>query len=253
MAGQPWRNRLIEALQRQALPRAYVQRLVEELSDHAADLSLADLSLEEQSMEAQLDLDARLGSPGQLAAVATREFQRRTFAGRHPVLTFLAGPFVAVIVTLVATLLLLACSLLLLDVVLGLALGSSLRENELTNTPPSAFEIGLMQSGNLVMRFVPFALSAWFFAALGRRCARPVWGVVACGIVAVLAFSFLSVIDPPGPNNNLGAWMMGFSWGTIGLGQVLQASVPLVLLGWVLWPLINRERMQPASLVRGSG
>ena len=248
MASPSWRSRLIEALQRQALPRAYVQRLVEELSDHAADLSL-----EEQSMEAQLDLDARLGTPSQLAAVAVREFQRRTFAGRHPWLTFLAGPFVVVIATFVATLLLLVGFYWLLDVVLGAALGSSLSANEEMNTPPSAFEIGLMQSGNLVMRFVPFALSAWFFAALGRRCARPVWGVVACGIVAVLAISFLSVIDLPGPNNNLGAWMMGFSWGTIGLAQILQAAVPLALLGWLLWPLINRDRVKTTSLARASG
>lgn len=248
MAGQPWRNRLIEALHGQALPRAYVQRLVEELSDHAADLSL-----EEQSMEAQVDLEARLGTPGQLAAVAVREFQRRTFAGRHPVLTFLAGPFVAVIATFVATLLLLAGFGCLLDVALGLALGGSLRTNEDMNMPPSAFEMGLMQSADLVVRFVPFALSAWFFAALGRRCARPVWGVVACGIVAVLAISFLSAIDAPGPNSTVGTWVMGFRWGTIGLAQVLQAAVPLALVGWLLWSLINRDRIEPASLARASG
>ena len=102
MASQPWRKRIIEELHRQALPSDYVDRLVAELSDHAADISLED-----PSMEAQVDIEARLGTPSQLAAVARHEFQRRTFAGRHPVVTFLAGPLVAVITTFAATLLLL--------------------------------------------------------------------------------------------------------------------------------------------------
>ncbi|MBC7857063.1 MAG: hypothetical protein IAF94_26835 [Pirellulaceae bacterium] len=233
MTSQPWRNRLIEALHRQALPSDYVDRLVAELSDHATDLSLED-----QSMEAQCDLDARLGNPGKLAAVARREFQRRTLAGRYPWVTFLAGPIVALIATFAATVLLLAAGYLLLD----LALGGSLRANEETNTPPSAFEAGLMQGGNLVVCFVPFALSAWYFASLGRRCARPVWSIVSCSIVAAIAISFWSSVASPGTNDNLGSWSMGFGWGTIRLGQALQAVVPLALGAWAIWPSVSRPK-----------
>jgi hypothetical protein len=233
MASQPWRNRLIEALHRQALPSDYVERLVTELSDHATNLSL-----ENQSMEAQLDLDARLGTPEQLAAAAKREFQRRTFAGRYPVVTFLAGPFVAVIATFAATMLLLATSYLLLD----LSLGGSLRANEETNTQPSPFEISLFEAGILVVCFVPFALSAWYFARLARRCARPFWGVVACGIITVIAVSFWSDVVPPGPTENLGSFSLGFGWGTHFFGQTLQGAIPLALLAWVLWPSLRQQK-----------
>jgi hypothetical protein len=235
MASQPWRKRIIEELHRQALPSDYVDRLVAELSDHAADISLED-----PSMEAQVDIEARLGTPSQLAKVAKREFHRRTFAGRHPVVTFLAGPLVAVITTFAATLLLLMTAYLLLD----LALGGSLLANEETNTPPSPLEIGLIHAGLLTVCFVPFTLSAWFFARLGRRSGRPVWGIVACGIIALMAVNFYSDISFPGPDDTLGSFSMGFSWGTRRhlLFQALQAVFPLALGAWAIWPSFSRPK-----------
>jgi MFS family permease len=122
------------------------------------------------------------------------------------VVTFLAGPLVAVIATFAATLLLLMTAYLLLD----LALGGSLLANEETHTPPSPLEIGLIHAGILTVCFVPFTLSAWFFARLGRRSGRPVWGIVACGIIALIAVNFYSDISFPGPDDTLGSFSMGF-------------------------------------------
>src|SRR5262245_40556290 len=117
MADLHWRDRLIVALRRQGLPTSYIDRLVEELSEH-----LTDLFTEEPSMDAQRDVEDRLGTPEQLAAAAKAEFQRRTFAGRHPVLTFLAGPTAVMLGTLVAMVL----AVVSLDWVIDVATGGSL-------------------------------------------------------------------------------------------------------------------------------
>src|SRR5437762_6720774 len=86
MDSRQWHERLRDDLRRQRLPPSYIDRLVEELSDH-----IADSQTEDTSMEAQQALDC-LGTTEQLAAAAGREFRRRSFAGRHPWLTFVIGP-----------------------------------------------------------------------------------------------------------------------------------------------------------------
>jgi len=78
MDSRQWRETLRGDLHRQNLPAAYIDRLVEELSDHSIDLQT-----ENPSMDAQVALD-RIGSPNNIAAAASREFRHRTFAGRHP-------------------------------------------------------------------------------------------------------------------------------------------------------------------------
>jgi len=230
MANPLWNERLVAALRRQGLPTDYVNRLVEELTDHATDLSR-----ENNSMEAEQNVEARLGSPEYLATFAKKELQRLTFAGRHPVVTFVAGPIVAVIGTFLVTLLLGLLAYGLLDV----ATGGSLTANDDLGLPPSPFELGVMQFANLVVRFVPFALSAWLFVRLGRRARVRTWSFVACGIVAAVAISFWSemIITSDG----MGAWFVGFGWrNDIALGQILQALVPLALGVWQLRQISTR-------------
>jgi hypothetical protein len=232
MANRHWRDRLRQALARQALPAAYVERLVEELSDHAADLSLEDSSMEAPN------IDDRLGSPDHLAIAARREFQRRMFAGRHPALVFLGGPLVVVCAMFVAsTLLLLGCCWLV-DAVLG----GALQANDAANMPPTPFEVGLMQTLNWVMRLLPFAASGVLFAALGRRSGRPIWGAIACGIVAVFATCFWSKVDVPDIQGELGTWTMGLGWPPIAAVRFVQAAVPLLLGIWMLSPMLQRAR-----------
>lgn len=80
MDSQPWLDRVRERLARQALPPTYVQRFVEELTDHFEDLK-------EENMEA--DAIARLGEPEQVAEAAIAAYRRRSFFGRYPAATFL--------------------------------------------------------------------------------------------------------------------------------------------------------------------
>lgn len=222
MVSQQWRDRLIEAIRHQGMPNSYVERLVGELSDHADSI----LS-EDQSMDAE-QLDARLGTPEQLAETAKREFEQRTFAGRHPIVMFLAGPVVVVFGMLIATCLTVALGYWLID----WSIGGSLTANDMKDLPPSSYEMGIVQACNVVVRFIPFVISAWIFAASARRSGHRTWGFISCGIVAAVAIAFCATVNPQTALSKA-TWQMGFSW-LIGVDQMLQAAVPLALAAWML-------------------
>ena len=99
MADPHWLKRLDAQLRKHHLPAGYRARLLDELADH-----LSELEQETASMDAPLLLEERLGTPSELAAQARSEFDRRTFAGRHPVLTFGVAPVFGVLATVVVTL-----------------------------------------------------------------------------------------------------------------------------------------------------
>ena len=80
MANLSWLDDVRQRLARQrVLPPSYVQRFVEELSDHLDDLK-------EESME--VDAISRLGEPEQVADAAVAAYRRRSSPGRHPTVTF---------------------------------------------------------------------------------------------------------------------------------------------------------------------
>jgi hypothetical protein len=214
------------------LPGDYVERLVEELSDHAADLLQ-----ENPAMDAERDLEMRLGTPEQLASTAAAEFRRRSFAGRHPILTFIGGPFVAILATLVA---IVATMFFVGEVsaaLVDLATDGGLEANEAARQPPSDLEMGLMRGLSGVVRFVPFILSGWLFARLAGRSGLRLWGAAACGIVAVGAFCFWSAVGES-QHNGMGYWMLGFGWRP-GIDQFVQAVVPAALAAWLAWQALR--------------
>jgi hypothetical protein len=228
MASPQWRDRLTQLLYRHRLPMAYVDRFVEELTEHAIDLFV-----ETNSMDAERNLEARLGDPEQLAAVAKNEYHRRTFAGRHPIVTFVAGPIVSLVGTFLATALLVVATYWLIDLALGLAMGDSLTANDDNELPPTRLEMGLLQVFNFTIRFVPFVLSAWFFVRLGRRSGLRAWSLTACGIVTLAAIFFTSTVNPA-TDTSQATWVIGFG-SNIGIDQIVQAAVPLALGAWMLW------------------
>lgn len=79
---QEWLHSLRNELLRRGLPRHYVERVTGELADHAADMAAEAERTTFAGPSAPLI--ARLGEPRQLADDISREFQRRTFLGRHP-------------------------------------------------------------------------------------------------------------------------------------------------------------------------
>jgi hypothetical protein len=120
----------------------------------------------------------------------------------------------------------------------------------LNPNPPTAFEWALADGIVFVQRFAPFALTAWLFLAMARRAGRPVWGITACALVAVFAFTFRTGVIPPTVEHNLLIWFgppNGLHHWQIGL---LQSAVPLVLGLWA-WLRMTRHAW-PASAPSGS-
>lgn len=224
MATPQWRDQVRQELRRQGLPSDYISRLVEELSDHATDISL-----ENSSMDAEQNVVSRLGSPGQLASFAKAEFQRRTFAGRHPLVTFVAGPVLTMMATLIVICLVSFGACCLIDA----ALGGILSANDDLELPPSSLEMGIMQCFNTSVRFLPFLFSTWLFVRLGRRAELRTWSIAACGVIALVAFLFTSILTPATAQTRA-TWMIGFGWKP-GLDQTLQAAVPVTFVAWMIW------------------
>ncbi|HEX4145651.1 MAG TPA: hypothetical protein VHY91_19250 [Pirellulales bacterium] len=244
MASQRWRDRLFEELHRQGLPSSYVSRLVDELTDHAADLLR-----ENPSMDAEQNADARLGTPEHLAAVARAEFGRRTFAGRHPLLTFLVGPIMTVVATLIGTILVLWVSANSLFWLVDTVMGGSLSAIEPKIGPPSTPSLyhGVdFRCYSLIMRFFPFVASTWIFVSLGRQSGQRLWGLAACGLIASIAFVFSAVVSAETARHKaLLLFCLNLSGG---FNQILQAAVPLAFGVWMLW----RSSGGPSKNVRGS-
>ncbi|WP_010588428.1 hypothetical protein [Schlesneria paludicola] len=187
MANQEWRDRLHEELNKRKLPPSYSARLIEEFTDH-----LTDLQEVSPNMEAVKSAEAKLGTPESLAAAAEREYLKRTFSGRHPILTFLFLPIPVVAITSVVMIyLLFRC------------------QYEFTPTypahleKPTMFEWFMAYGCMYFSRFLPFAVTALLFMSVGRRARRPGWGVLACVLVAGFAFLFHVMVVMPNEQHNL--------------------------------------------------
>ena len=231
MAGPQWHDRLDKELRRQRLPAAYIARLLEELSDH-----FTDMSREDAQMEADEIADTRLGCPKQLAAVAKSEFQRRTFAGRHPLVTFIAGPVLTMIGSLVAVFLVLFLLCWSIDAVMGgidVVMGGRLSANDDLKLSRLPFETSILRFFGTAARFVPFVFSAWLFCRIGRRTGLHAWSIGACGIVVLTAGCFSSVLTPA-TGDSEPTWVFGLA-GHLGFDQIMQALVPAAFAVWLIW------------------
>ena len=219
-------SRWSEALRRHGLPASYVNRVVGEWADHEAELRE-----ENPSMDAER-LETRMGTAEQLATFAAAEFRRRTFAGRHPVLTFVAGPVVVSVVMFAATLAAIACGYRLTDWATDWATDGKLTADDAVDLPPSKTEFEIVEACNVLVRFLPFGLSAGILAFAARRSGRRRWGYVACGIVAALAAVFVSRVTIATAVRPA-TWTMGFDL-PVSLEQLIQALVPAAWAGRLL-------------------
>ena len=103
MAKRPWLDEVRGRLAKHGLPPAYVQRFVQELSDHFDDLK-------EENMGTEVDVSSRLGEPERVAQAAVAAYRRRSFLGRHPTAAFLVfavSPLLMLLATMVTSLVLL--------------------------------------------------------------------------------------------------------------------------------------------------
>jgi hypothetical protein len=229
MVKPPWHDRLRDELRQRRLPPNYSARLFEELADHFTDVQKENLS-----MDAQTSAEEKLGSPELLASAAQRAFAGRTFAGRHPILTFLIGPIPTVAVTWYAIILVCALSMSIVTPYQPVQID-----------PPTTFEWFITYGCFYISRFLPFILTACLFSRLGRRAGRPTWGLMACGIVAYFGFIFSICIGPPTGQHNL---CLSFR-PELGLlrwqDRLIQAIVPMALGMWAWWQMVSPTKNMP--------
>jgi hypothetical protein len=211
MAKPLWRDRLRDELHKRGLPRAYATRLIQELTEHLADIRQQEPSMKSEPKSAE---DA-LGSPERIAAAAAHELGRRTFAGRHPFVTFVLSPL-PLITLLVAVI-----------VLIGRAWGWLITPREVH--APTTLERFSAFLEMCLLCLSPF-LVAWLFLEMGRRAARPVWGLATCGFLAFVALNFTPTITP-----GFEVYLSAGGFLLYHPDRLIQTALPLALALWAWW------------------
>jgi hypothetical protein len=214
MPPSTWHSELRRALVRRRLPQDYRERLMGELLDH-----FYDLMEENPHMDART-LTSRLGWPDDLARAASAEYRRRTFAGRHPIVTFLVAPVPTVATLIVGLLLLLfGVAWLVPDKWIHSSRGVAI-------TPIVLFAIAW------TLRLAPFAVAALLFTRGAARSGCDFrWSMAATALVVLFAGAFNVWFEAPTLVPESGRFGLGFALPT-GPVQLLQASVPLAIALW---------------------
>jgi hypothetical protein len=234
-----WREALMKELSRRKIPLAWQARLMEELNDHHSDLMEESMNATTQQSTSP---EERLGAPQEIAAAAVAEYRRLGFFARRPLLTYVALPIVATPAVFVV------CSLvIMLPMAWGLEgveylLGSERDPvaNLVMNT--------LVATAVNAMRFVPFAILAWWFCRLARRHGRG-WRCVmsACGVAAVYA-AIISINMRLRTELRPGALWTGFAIPPQDLMNWLQAAVPLAIGAVCVWRSSAGDQPRQASV-----
>lgn len=212
MSDPRWLEEIRSTLARQGLPPEYVDRLVQELADHAEDIGDAD---PERAYPEEL-----LGDPRAIASEAVSAFRSASWGGRHPVLLFVLGPLVIAAVGWGAYLALAIAGIELLTA------GGTVR-----SAMADGLAWGLGMSAGLV---VPTLSVRWLWG-LYRPSGRPLgWYVGACFLLALLAGMFLAELVPPTPagGGTVSFWLrLDLPWPWL---QSAQFLAPLGLAGLIM-------------------
>lgn len=233
MDPQRWLDEVRKELQTRRLPRRYVTRLMRELSDHVTDGWENTMNMDVRVFAGPND---QLGSPGQIADTAEKEFRSRRFAARFPLLTFgllpvLAFPFVAA-----ATFLGPGWLIVEISELLGLE-ESALIADE---TPYGAWFSTIAKcytSGSIILAAV---LVVWLMSRLARRAGvTRKWSIASAVLVAVLAGCIWSDATPKTRDKH-GMLMVGLGYPLRKYWTISQASQLLTPLAFGIW--LTRRR-----------
>lgn len=189
---------LCNELRCRGLPRDYIERVGGELADHAADIaaelrdatelrdaaelgSAAELGNAAATSSTSLLRATQLGDPLLLAHSITCEYQRRTFLGRHPWLTFAVLPVGAMLTAWIATML-----GMVLVVELMLAAGRESPSDALRWT--TAIVAGALALG--MTYGMPVLLGWWSLRIACQITCRWSWAWLTTAVLVLTSFFF---------------------------------------------------------------
>jgi hypothetical protein len=237
---------------RRGLPVEYSRRAAEELGDHLRDLTEEFQSAGMEETVAHTAAVERLGDRQSLVKKTVREFQRRHWCGRWPVVTFLFGPLVLLVATWIVT----GVGLMLLGKTLD-AVGIESQPNDGIHSTAERIAMScftgwfvfvlptvvlLLQS-----RWASQAGLNWRWVALAAIVLAVNVGSMQCGNVCQLSGSNVSNLatDQPLPPNTfvmsvpLWIYFSGFqgtlSWYANSPQQLCQSFLPLAVAGLMIW------------------
>ncbi len=234
---QSWLEEVRKQLVKQGLPPTYIQRFVEELADHLADL-------QEEIMRTEVDVSSRLGEAAQMADAAVVTYRQRTLIGRHPLLAFGLSPAILLIALFVAW-----C--------LGLELVFRACERLGFNTTDNVNHLGTIGSAlwcdvtSLLTIVLPSALATLLYCQLAQRLGMSrKWFLVSCLALAVIASSGCYWRAGPGSQE----WCFGIAWSgfwsarwNCQIQHFVQFIVPLAVGWWFLRGSREKGQLQPTS------
>ena len=234
MPGRAWLEALRGDLARRGLPAGYVERFLQELGDHIEDLFQEQeerMRTEAHGTVSELDsavaVEQQLGGREELAEQAVAEYRRATFAGRHPVWTFVIAPLPAAVVAWVLYFLIAGLGVEGFAWALG---GAEWGERPEAEWPRLA--VWAVHSLLPLGHYVPPALVVLAWCWLARRSGRRwTWGLASCLLVALVAGLFVSQLTPKTATGK-GSLMLGFGVGGLSWRQAAQFAAPLLVAAY---------------------
>jgi hypothetical protein len=235
-------------LLRRGLPRDYVNRAVQELADHHADL--VEAAPENGAATTGDAAWQRLGNVDSISKELARKYHQRTFAGRHPVLTFVIAPFPAMLLFWVATF---AVTWGTISVVgsawLDEAETSAMRD---MMQPENRIAVWSAYAIHFATLVVPPVIGALWYCRLARRSGRGIrWAAAACALVTLLACLVFSDLRMPVDEQHgtlvigLNVTLLPWDW-RLPSGHYFQTLAPLAVLAFAAW---RAYREQPVVRV----
>jgi hypothetical protein len=242
-------------LVRRGLPVEYSRRTAEEIGDHHRDLT-EELQLAGMGETAAVaTANERLGNPKSLVKKTVREFQRRHWCGRWPLLTFFIGPAALLFLGWTSTILFLA------------GLGKSLEALD-TSPPDSSQQLSLagLAVVHALVGWCVLILPAIVLFALSRLATRSglsrYWIVLSALLLGLIAgairwgFQEQLNIEIATPNDDhpfllsLPYWFFFYSpkamfeWYVSSPQQIAQLTGPLMIAAFLIWRIESQQSRQ---------
>jgi hypothetical protein len=221
MAKRPWFDEIQKRLVQEDLPPEYIQRLLDELTDHFQDI-------EEKNMSTEANVELQMGEPERVADAAAEAYKRASYSHRHPFVTFLIFG-VSPLVVMIASIVLIAVGI---AEICGICRDCGINitdENHFGGIDPTALSWAL----GLITVIVPAALLTIVYCRFARRLGlKRKWMIASFAVVAfvsMLPTHGLVLSGVPGASR----WIVGVSVPP-GLLQCVQLIVPLAIGIWLM-------------------